>query len=211
MLHRLAQQPLLGVSMPIPSDKPWMRIQIFSQNEEREWENVLWFTADEPLPGGFDAKANATTVYGNMSDAFSNPLQVGFAETLGAKVAVNNGVYTTVNDVISTNGGEEVSAEIPTEACVIVQAQCEVAGPSGKGRLFISGVCSDNISVSRLSTAGAALYQQIPDLLNAVVVGNAGVSWRSCIFSRHNNALQRVKFWELSDVLCHRKKRRPAF
>jgi hypothetical protein len=197
--------------MPIPNALPWMRMTIFSQNDEREWENVLWFTADEPLPGNFDAKANAQTVYDHFSNEFANPLQVGFAEVLGARVAVNNSTYTTVNDVIDTQAGNEASAELPTESVVIVQAQCEVAGPSGKGRLFISGVCQDNTTVSRLSDAGKLLYQALVDKLNAVTVGDHGVQWRSCVYSRHNTALQRVKFWELADVLCHRKKRRPAF
>jgi len=197
--------------MPIPPGTTWMRVQIFSQNDEREWENVLYFKSVAGLPSGFDAKANATSVFNALKGPFSDPLQVGFAEVLGAKVSVNNGTYTTVNDVIDSTAGNEASAEVPTEVCVIVQAQCEVAGPSGKGRLFISGVCQDNISVSRLSTAGLNVYQEIVDTLNAPVVGDASVSWLSCIYSRFNNALQPVKFWELSDVLCHRKKRRPAF
>ena len=197
--------------MPIPSALPWMKVHLFYAGDVGgEAENVLWFTNDEPLAGGFDAKVNAATIYaafaGLLPDVLANNWSV-----LGAKISVNNGVYTTVNDVIESHAGTGGATSLPAESAVIVQAQCEVAGGSGKGRLFMPAVPEALTDGSRLSSGGTTTYQAIPDLLNAFIGGPPGTQWRSCVYSRKNNALQRVKFWELADVLCHRTSRRPRF
>jgi hypothetical protein len=189
---------------------PWTRAVIYSQNEDREWQNVFWLKTSGTPSGSFDINAFSSAVLAHFSPSMAAPLQTGFASVLGARVYYNNGTYTLSAANYTSTGGSEVSSELPTECSVIVRHQTNTGGPSGRGRSFISGVCSANVTASKLNSTGQPLYDAIATAMNASFT-NQGLTLNFAILSKKTNTIIQTTSNIVEPTLGHRSKRRPIF
>lgn len=195
--------------MSLPAG-PWARLLIYSFNDDKTWVNTLWFHPTSSLPGNFDVQLAANDFSSALISAFANPLQAVIAGVKGMRLYVNNGTYTVSADSISGQLGNEVSAEIPTEICAIVQVRTNDHGASGRGRIFLSGVCKDNTSISDLSPAGITLYQHIVTALTTTITAGT-VPWVTALYSRRLGTIKPATFIRLDRELGQQRKRKPIF
>lgn len=195
--------------MPLPTG-PWARLIIYSHNDEDEWTNTIWFHNTSAIPGTFNIQTAVNDFSAHLISAFANPLQVADAGVKGMRLYVNNGTYTVGADSTTSQIGNEASAELPTEMCVVVQLRTNVAGPSGRGRIFLSGVCESNTMVSDLNSTGTTLYQAIVTALTGTITAGA-VPWVVALYSRKANTVTPCTFIRLDRELARQTRRRPVF
>lgn len=189
---------------------PWGRLVIYQYNDEDEWTNTVWMHPTSAIPGNFNIQTAVNDFATHFQTAFANPLQVTDAGVKGFRLYVNNGTYTVSADNTTSTPGNEVSAELPTEVSAIVQLRTNSSGGSGRGRIFLSGVCEGNTRVSDLSTAGFTLYQAIVTALTGTITAGA-VPWQTALYSRKLNNVLPCTFIRLDRELGHQKRRRPIF
>lgn len=195
--------------MPIPAG-PWGRMVVYQNNEDDLWTNTVWFHPTSAIPGNFNIQTAVNDCAAHFGTVFANPLQVGFGQVKGFRLFVNNGVYTVSADSTTAIGGNEASAELPTEIAAVVQIRTNDPGPSGRGRIFLSGVCKDNTKVSDLSPAGVTLYQAIVTALTGTITMGA-VPWVVALCSRKLATIKPATFIRLDRELAQQKRRKPIF
>lgn len=195
--------------MPLPAG-PWARLIVYSFNDEDEWTNTVWFHPTTTIPPTFNIQTAVNDFATHLGTAFANPLQLSDAGVKGFRLYVNNGTYTVSADSTTTIPGNEVSAELPTETCVVVQLRTNSTGGAGRGRIFLSGVCEANTTVSDLNSTGTTLYQAIVTALNATITAGA-VTWVAALYSRKLNNVLPTTFIRLDRELARQKRRRPIF
>lgn len=195
--------------MPLPTG-PWARLIIYSYNDEGVWTNTIWFHTTTTVPGTFDVQTAVNDFSAHLITAFAHPLQITSGGVKGMRLYVNNGTYTVGADSTTSQIGNEASGELPTEMCVVVQLRTNNTGPSGRGRIFLSGVCEDNTTVSDLNGTGHTLYQAIVTALTGTITAGA-VPWVTALFSRKLNSITPCSFIRLDRELAQQKRRKPSF
>jgi hypothetical protein len=186
---------------------PWIRSIMYFRSPDSQWQNDLWFKVTGPVPGGVDINAVAAAVdtfLMNQFLAFMNEAN----SYVGNTTYLNNAVYTISAETIHSSFGAGTLVALPTEDAAIVRLDSGIATRSGNGRIFVSGLDSDMVDESRLSTDGVAAFVGLKNALMGIVdLGT--VPCQVGVWSRKLNALEVVQFVSAAAVLGHRTKRRP--
>jgi hypothetical protein len=195
--------------MPRPTGQ-WGLLTLFAAAKYgTRWETLLWLKPDSTLPGTFNVQTAANTLYGVYANSFAN-MMTSDANFLGGRLYVGNGTYTASADANSVIVGALSDGALPPDDTVIVRMQAAVAGRSGKGRFYISGLDLHVITDGRVNTAGdTAMASIITDLTTAQPAG--GVSWNVQQYDHLHNVLHLPDFFSYNAVTGNIKKRSPLF
>ncbi len=192
--------------MPSFPAGPWARAAFWFENTEREWSSDLWFQHTGAIPSGFDVEAAAS----DLSTLFKTPvLDLIAAEThfLGCDLWVNNGSYTASGQATDDTTGSGVGDALPTEDAIVVRLQTGAGGPSGRGRIFLSGIAENNVVLSRLTPACVTSAQALVAAMLAPTFG--GTAWYLSHWNRKAGNLAGVIYGQAAPVMGHQRRRRP--
>ena len=186
---------------------PWLRVIAQCSNDEKQWENVIWYKVTPPIPAGTDVNALATYVSGILSPVYVGMMSLGCSYR-GVDVYLNNGVYTIGAHVIANVAGTQGATQLPTEDAVIVSINSGVATRAGVGRIYVGGVATSLVTESRLNTTGVTQANALATALKGIVSAS-GVTVKLAVWSRKLGALEPYSFTAIDGILGHRRKRRP--
>lgn len=186
---------------------PWLRVVLNFSNDEKGWENILWYRPTGSIPVHTNVETVAADVNAALKPSFIAAMPVT-AQWLGVDVYLNNGTYTVRGSVVESVVGSGSENQLPTEDAVVVAINSGTATREGVGRIFVGGVDEDNVENSRLTSAGSALYVTMAAAMMALVTAG-DVPIQLAVWSRVGSALFNAIFAQPSAVLGHRRKRRP--
>jgi hypothetical protein len=191
---------------PLPAG-PWMRMISYWNNNNKGWQNELWFKVTGTIPSNFDIAALTAGVSNDYFNLFSDVNSV--ATTFdGIDCYFNNGTYTVSGETGSAGDGTVTGNTLPNEDAAIVTLSAGIGTRVGTGRIFLGGVPTTFVLESKLSTAGITAYSSVLSYFTTTV-DYQGMNFIPSIWSRKNNALEPIKFTVLRPILGHRTRRRP--
>lgn len=187
---------------------PWLRVVMFFSNDEKSWQNVLWYKVTAPVPGD----VNVDTVASDVSTAIEAtvlPILPPGANYNGVNVYLNNGTYTVAAENNMSVAGTAPDTGIPTEDAAIVSLNSGVGTRAGVGRLYLGQPSETNVSESKINSTGEPLYEAFKNSLMTLVTAG-GVAIKLAVWSRKLGVLEPVVFATVRTILGHRRKRRPT-
>lgn len=186
---------------------PWVRIIVHLSNNERPWQNDLWFKIQGAIPSGFNIATFTAALDTDYSSAWTDCLSAVCTYD-GIDVYLNNGTYTVSGETPGGAAGAVSGTMLPTEDAAIVTLSAGIGTREGVGRVFIGGVPETYVTESKLSSAGVAAYSALAGFLKSTAT-YGGVTIVPAVWSRKANAIEAIVFTVLRPILGHRRKRRP--
>jgi len=195
--------------MPRPPG-PWLRAEYFFSGEEKEWSSILWFIPSAAIP-------LATIDFNNLGVELELHLMTTFELMLANTVAMR-GIYMIANDGTSSLGfdfynphfGVNTNPVMPEDVAMVVQLITATPGPSGRGRVYLSGLAKDMTNGSYLSATG----DSIGDGLAAALKGNVAIGgdhYTPAVASPTTSAIHPVIITNAVKLLGTNRKRKTRF
>lgn len=188
---------------------PWARTLFRFANNERQWMNEIWWNTSGTATSGFNIITFATAVDTALTVKMMGCTNEG-VHSEGSTTYYNNGTYTTSGTVYTNETGPGSSGQLPSESAVVVRLQANIKGPSGRGRVYLSGVDESFVTESRLNTTGQTAMTTLTTAIQAGL-SNQGIVLKPVVYSRKLAALNLTIYCQWENVLGHIKKRRPRF
>lgn len=194
----------MSVSFPAG---PWIRTVFNWQNDEKNWQNDVWWKVTGTVPLHTDVNVVAAD--------FDTALQPVFVEVItpqaqysGVDLYLNNGSYTVAGHTNPAAAGTVSGGALPTEDAVIVTLNSGIATRAGVGRNFYSGIPETLVTDSRVNPTGVTAYNNIKTAMLALSTAG-GVAFTLAVWSRKMAALEVASFGTVEAICGHRRKRRP--
>lgn len=191
--------------MAMPSQ--YARLVFWWQLGVKEWSNVLNFLLTGSFPSNFDIAAARVSL-----EAIYTPLILPFmgidAKYLGADIFVNNNGVTSSNTNYASTSGGASSDSCPAEVAAIVRTQSAIGGPSGRGRLFLSGIALETVSAGRIGPASLTTMQTFAtSLISSRTVQT--MAWHPAIHSKRDDDLKAIVQATAETNVGTQRRRRP--
>lgn len=187
----------------------WTRAEIyFVGNDTKEWSNIFWWKPGAATPVT-DRVPDALTIITTLAGNFA-PLQSATVKSIGGVVEFNDGTGTYGVDIYQDQVGSLMADPIPEDVSAVVQRLTATSGPSGRGRIFISGVDSSLAAGSYLSTAGVTAVAAFATNMG-MPIGGATQMYAPYFFSATTSAFLAVMKWYPVNLLATARRRRPRF
>lgn len=190
---------------------PWMRLEIYMTGMEKEWSNIFWLRA---------ASGSVNNITYNFPLAGADfltwwipkfaPLMSTNAKARGVYLLSNDGTSTVGFDYYQDAAGTNLTTPVPEDVAAVVTEITGTAGRSGRGRIYISGLCNDQIEGSYLSLAGATNVTTIANAMT-MTVNLAGVNFQFFLYSPKLNTLTQLARCGAVALLGTSRKRKARF
>lgn len=190
--------------MPLPTQ--WARVAFNFYGQEKQWQNILFFT----LNGAFSGSWNIATAAAALDTKF-RPKIVPWLNVEcvynGVDLRVSNvGLVTSVSTFPNVSG-TALGDPTPDEVAAVVRLQTDQPGKSGRGRMYLSGMGSSFFDNGRITPAAHTVFQNFATEVQTHMA-DQGVDWHAGVYSRHNDALHDILTTSVPVTVATQRRRR---
>jgi hypothetical protein len=190
---------------PLPPG-PWLRFVLYFNGPDRGFQSDIWYQVTAP-----GATADLHTVLLDFVTMVSADLMPNLSENVtlyAVKMYANNGTFTVSFVNYPTVAGGSASQQLPTEVTLVGALKADIATRKAQGRIFISGITTDDVSGDYPSTSAVTWVNEFLAALGGFVEA-AAWSFALAVWERVNATLHDVLVSGVSGVVGSLRRRRP--
>lgn len=187
----------------------WARVEMYFTGEEKTWSMVFWYTGAGAFPSNYNQATAGNAFYAQLVSSLL-PLLNQVVMTRGVYVIINNGAGSYGVKVYNTDAGTGSNSALPEDVAAVVQRISDTPGPSGRGRIYVSGVDNGLAVSSYLTPAGITAFNAWGVDVKAAVV-DQGITWSPAVYSEKLNMLHAMSAVNTIALLGTIRRRRTSF